>query len=55
LDARHTRFYAALAVFVAWVAGLALLAALTGRRPVAKPSRAAPPATAAGEAPKARP
>jgi hypothetical protein len=37
MDARRKRFLAALAVFLAWVAGLAALAASSARRPAERP------------------
>ncbi len=37
MDTRRARFFAALGLFLVWVAGLATLAVVSGRRPVAKP------------------
>lgn len=45
MDARHAKFYAALAVFLLWVAALSVLAAVSGREPPrrAPAPQAAPP------------
>jgi hypothetical protein len=42
MDGRRIRFIAALVVFVLWVAALAVLAAYSSRRPVARPPVASP-------------
>jgi len=42
MDVRRTRFLAALALFLAWVAVLGAMALQSGRRPAAQPEASAP-------------
>src|SRR5262245_39896308 len=44
MEARRLRFMAALTVFLIWVVGLGVLAAKSGRRPMARPSAPVIPA-----------